>query len=236
MLKKKLISEYKHFRDEAGILDYLFWWFARALLFVALVKTLKSGNNDFLAMKIRTNFLLLFVLPLLHLLPRKIFLARISYRVQSFVSMMLIMTSYFGQYKGLYSKSEWFDLYLHFFGCMIGVYLAYELFMSLKKDSGPLDPLTGAVCGFGLSFFFAVAWEIFEFVSDCIYPMSNAQNWSCHNSQGLIKILEVFGPLNPERLALIDTMTDLIAGSLGSIVGGIILYVYLNLKTRRSDG
>ena len=227
MLVKKIKTEYEYINKEIRPAEYLLWWLARIMLFVALMLTLKAGNNDFLAKKIKSNLLASFIFPLIHLLPRRFFPARLNYRLQSLIALMLIMTSFFGQYKGLYSTSEWFDIYLHFFGCLACVYVGYELLIALRNKQEALEPMTGAICGFGLSFVLAIGWEIFEFISDCIYPLSNAQNWSCYNSDRLIALLP---PMDPARLALIDTMTDLAAGSLGSLVGGFLLYTYLKKK------
>jgi len=231
MLIKKIKSEYDFLRKEISAVEYAFWWLVRILLFAALLSTIKAGNNDFLDKKIRSNFLLTFAFPAVHLLPRRFFPARLDYRVQSVISAMLLVTSFFGQYKGFYSTKEWFDLYLHFFGCFFCVYLGYELVRALLNKKEGIEPSLATISGFGLSFFFAVAWEIFEFISDSIYPMSNAQNWSCYNSDRLIALLP---PMDPARLALIDTRTDRAAGSLGSILGAIALYIYLKYKQRKS--
>jgi len=230
-LKNKITAEYRIFRKEVAWLEYAFWWVVRAAIIYALVKSLADGDPRDLALRLSAKLLSSFMLPVLHLLPRKIFIAKLSYRVQTIASVMLLLTAVLGQFKGYYSSVEWFDAYLHTFGCFVCVFAGYELTMALKRDNFALSPLVGAMSGFGFSFFFAVAWEIFEFTSDTLMTGGNSQNWSFYNSDGL---LAYFPDIEPQRYALLDTMTDLIFGAVGSILGGIALLVYLRIKNKKN--
>lgn len=231
LIKNKLTNEYKTFRDEVTWVEYALWWVARAALLYVLVKSIKEMRGDVLVMQLRWEFVLSFLLSVLHLLPRKIFLARLSYRVQDIVLAMLIVTAVFGQFKGFYSTVEWYDAYLHIIGCFACVFAGYELIMALKRDNHSLAPVVAAMCGFGFSFFFAVGWEIFEFICDTVFVSSNSQNWSAVNSDQLIAL---FPNIDPRRLALLDTMSDLIAGTLGSLLGGISIFPYVRYQNKRN--
>ena len=145
---------------------------------------------------------------------------------------MLLTTAFFGQYKGFYSNVEWYDAYLHIIGCFVFVYAGYELTMALKRDDLPLAPVVAAMCGFGLSFFFAVGWEIFEFFCDNYFIGSNSQNWSNINSNELMALLP---PIDPQRYALLDTMTDMIAGTVGSLLGGITVFAYVYRTNKKAS-
>ncbi|MEI6578120.1 MAG: hypothetical protein WCN92_01500 [Eubacteriales bacterium] len=231
MIKKKLLSEYEIFRDEVTWAEYALWWAARIMLFYALGKTISIGITGVTLFQLGAEVALTFALPLLHLLPRKIFLARLSYRVQDVVVLLLFVTAYFGQFKGFYSNVEWYDVYLHVLGMFLCVYAGYALIMALKRDNLPMAPVVAAMCGFGFSFFLAVSWEIFEFACDSIWVGSNSQNWSNSDSNQLLALLPL---MDPRRYALLDTMSDLIAGTIGSFLGGITIFPYVNLMNKKA--
>jgi hypothetical protein len=232
VVKRKLIGEYKTFREEVTWVEYALWWAGRFMLIYALVKEIKGGYGASAILQMKVEVALTFVLPLLHLLPRKIFITRLSYRVQDILVFMLFVTAYFGQYRGFYSNVEWYDVYLHVIGGFVFVYAGYELTMALKHDKLPLAPVVAAMCGFGLSFFFAVGWEIFEFFCDNYFVGSNSQNWANGNSNQLLALLP---PIDPQRYALLDTMSDLIAGTIGSLLGGVALFPYVYVINKKAS-
>jgi len=231
LIKQKLCSEYRIFRRQVTWTEYTLWWVGRLALLYILVTAVRENRGELLVMQLKWEFGLSFAFPLLHLLPRKIFLARISYRVQDVIVLMLAITSVFGQFKGYYSTVEWYDAYLHIIGSFVFVYVGYELTMALKRGDEPVAPVVAAMCGFGFSFFCAVGWEIFEFVCDTVIVASNSQNWSFINSSHL---LSFFPGIDPRRLALLDTMTDLIAGAAGSLLGGTLLFPYVAYQNKKA--
>ena len=231
MIQEKLAGEYLVFRRQVTWAEYVLWWAGRLALLYVLVMAVREQRGEILVMQLKWEFGLTFAFPLLHLLPRKLFLARISYRVQDVIVLMLVITSVFGQFKGFYSTVEWYDAYLHIIGSFVFVYVGYELTMALKRDNLPLAPVVAAMCGFGFSFFCAVGWEIFEFTCDTIFASSNSQNWSFVNSQ---QLLSFFPGIDPRRLALLDTMTDLIAGAMGSLLGGVLMLPYVAYQNKKA--
>ena len=232
MIKTKLAGEYRIFRSEVTWAEYALWWAVRLILLYALIDSVRQSRSQVTILQLGSEFALSFALPLLHLLPKKVFLSRINYRVQDAVVVMLLTTAFFGQYKGFYSNVEWYDAYLHIIGCFVFVYAGYELTMALKRDDLPLAPVVAAMCGFGLSFFFAVGWEIFEFFCDNYFTGSNSQNWSNINSNELMALLP---PIDPQRYALLDTMTDMIAGTVGSLLGGITVFAYVYRTNKKAS-
>lgn len=230
-IKGKLKSEYKIFRNEVAWVEYALWWVARAAILYALIKTIQNERAESLVLQIYSKFAFTFFLTIVHLLPRKVFLARLSYRVQDII-IFLLTASAFGQYAGFYNNVEWYDFYIHVIDCFLCVFVGYALAAAIKHDEKSLSPVVAAMCGFGLSFFFAVCWEIFEFSSDTIFAGNNSQNWMFIDSKQLLSFFP--DNIDPRRLPLFDTMTDLIGGAMGSFLGGISLYVFMCVKKRRS--
>lgn len=227
----KIKKEFGIFRKQVTWLEYALWWAARIALLYALIRAVTGKMSGILILQLKAELALLFVFPALHLLPRSIFIARLSYRAQDAIVVMLFTTAYFGQYKGFYSTVEWYDAYMHILGCFVCVFAGYALTVSLKHDSLPLAPVVAAMCGFGFSFFFAAGWEIFEFICDIVTPSNNTQNWAASNSEHIIALLP---EMDPRRYALLDTMSDLVTGAVGSLLGGVSLFVYACVKNKKS--
>ncbi len=229
--KEKVKNEFKIFREEISRLEYAFWWIARIAMLYALLKARRGDFAHDLVLQFWAKFLASFILPAARLLPKKIFLARLPYRLQTAALFMLSVTSVLGQFGGLYSSTEWFDLVMHVIGGFLGVMVGYMLTKTLDKDGESMTPVISAVSGFGLSLFFATAWEIFEFFTDTLIEGSNAQNWMVLSSERMIAF---FPEVDPRRHVLFDTMTDLIAGVVGTTIGGTVLFFYLYFKNRKS--
>jgi hypothetical protein len=229
LIKRKLKSEYSQFRKEATWLEFAFWCVGWVLLGYALIVSTKEGRNPQTILVIKAQSSATVLILIFHLLPRKIFLARISYRTQTWVMILVLAAAFVGKYLYIYSIIPWYDFYLHAFGCFICVFAGYELAKSMKYDDKPLEPVIGAVCGFGLSFFAAVVWEMFEFVCDQFFD-GNTQNWKFSPSEKFLTAL----PTDPARFPLMDTMTDLISGAVGSLIGGIVIFAVLCAIRRRT--
>lgn len=230
MLKRKLINEYKIFRSEATWAEFALWWLMRGLLIYALVTVGKQDRNPVIALQLKSEIVLSFIIPLMHLLPKRIFLSRIHYRTQNSVMIMIFLMAFMGQYMDYLNKYEWYDTYMHVVSSLVFVFICYRLTLSLQRGDKKISPMVGAICAFGLSFLFAIGWEIFEFICDFLFLDSNTQNWSFVHSD---QLQALFPNIDPRRYPLLDTMVDLIADTIGSVIGGFLLYVYLLIKKRK---
>ena len=229
-IKRKLKSEYKQFRKDATWFEFGFWCIGWILMVYALVSAIKTNRDPNLTMILEADTVAAFMIPVFHiLLPRKIFLARISYRAITWVMILVVGAGFIGKFLDIYKIVASYDSYLHVFGCYILVFAGYEMAKALKHGDEPLVPVVAAMCGFGLTFFCAVTWEMFEFVCDQFFN-GNTQNWAFAPDQHFMQMW----PMAVQRYALVDTMTDLICGTLGSFAGGITLFVYMCRKNRKA--
>lgn len=228
LFKKKLRSEYERFREESTWLELAFWCAGWALLIYALIVSTRKGMPPQTILVIKAQSTATVLIPLFHLFPGKTFLNRISYRAQTWVMILVLAASFVGKFMNIYTIIPWYDFYLHAFGCFVCVFAGYKVARSIKRSREPLPPVIGAICGFGLSFFAAVAWEIFEFVCDQFFA-GNTQNWTFSPSERFLEFL----PTDPARFPLMDTMTDIISGTVGSFAGGIVLFAVLCVQSRR---
>ncbi len=228
-IKSSLQREYKQFRKDATWFEFAFWCVGWTLMVYALINANMKNRDPNIIMIIEADTAAAFAIPIFHLLPRKVFLARISYRAITWVLILALGAGFIGKFLDIYKIVASYDSYLHVFGCFFLVFACYEMAKALKHGDEPLNPVIAAVCGFGLSFFAAVSWEIFEFTCDQFFN-GNTQNWAFAPDQHFMQMW----PMDMRRYALIDTMTDLICGTLGSFAGGITLFVYLCRKNRKA--
>lgn len=123
------------------------------------------------------------------------------------VLLFIFITMFLANEFGFYSVIPYLDKIEHLFSglilCLVGL-LIYK-----KASDGEKTAVPSAKVAVWLSFFFSVAmagvWEIYEFTTDRLFGL---------NSQ--------FG-------SLVDTMTDIICGTIGAVVTSI----YLAFKAKR---
>ena len=223
-IRGKIKFELSEIKREIGPIEYAFWWLVRVLMFVGAVDCMDSGDTGHLILQMWSNFGLLFVLPEIHILSRKrCFFARLSYHNQTVAALMVLLTSYIGNYRNLYGNLEAYDFYVHFFSGIVCVFVGYDLAKALAPSSADkFDTNIKTITGFGLSCFAALFWEIYEFCFDAIMTSGT----QAHGDEPE-KILAMLIQPHEAQLPLFDTMTDAIAGFLGAVVGGLIFRIIL---------
>ncbi len=119
---------------------------------------------------------------------------------------------YFGTMLKLYSIIPIYDLILHFASGILLVFLGhyvYDLLIARHKNSSIPMVITISYCTL-LSIASAAVWEIWEFTGDVLFGLT---------SQGS---------------NISDTMTDITAGSIGAVIGGFMLWIILNHKSKKN--
>lgn len=110
---------------------------------------------------------------------------------------------------------------MHIFsGAMLGA-LGFSFVNILNKQEEvhvELSPIFVALFAFGFAISLGVIWEIYEFACDGIIG-SNMQKFALENGTNLVG-----------RVALLDTMEDLIVDGLGALSMCIIGYISLKYK------
>jgi len=102
-----------------------------------------------------------------------------------------------GEIFDLYERLPWWDLFLHFkSGWMASLFISFLLLRYTAIRTGWAVALIAASCSVHLG----VAWEIFEYVMD------NQLGW------------------NMQKSGLDDTMADMVADTLGALIGSLAAY------------
>jgi len=128
---------------------------------------------------------------------------------------------FLGEVRNYYHRIPYWDTMLHTLsGAMFGA-LGFSVVNILNKNEKvhvKLSPIFVALFSFLFAVTLGVMWEIFEYAVDGVLGV-NMQKFALEN-----------GTLLSGRLAVVDTMQDLIVDSIGAFVMSIIGYISLKYK------
>ena len=138
-----------------------------------------------------------------------------------FFYIFVLFATVLGEVCSLYYIIPWWDNLLHISsGIMLGMFGGILLidFFKRKKCENLISPMFFAAIIVCFAVCIGVVWEIYEFAGDSLLGL-NMQKFILQDGTALIG-----------QVALIDTMTDLILDSIGSIVAAISAYSSLKHK------
>lgn len=228
-IKDKIKSEIHIMKKEITLPEYIFWWLCRGIMIYVVITTYIQESSGHFDLQMRANTVFLFILPVLHMLPRKYtFLARLHHRVQTIVCFMVITTSFLGNYIDLYGVWGNYDTFIHFVAGVVCVPVGYYLLLAFSTEEEKHSPLAKTVAGFGLSCFASLVWECYEYIFDWIASAST-QGWGETPNAAFIEKY----PTDPLRYPLFDTMSDALAGLTGAVITGMAMRVILETKEHR---
>lgn len=182
----------------------LFKWSFRLILFsltIYYIITNKSGSN--------TNFISNGVVIIFtSFLPDMICIAfkfNISTAIDLLTQSFIFMTLFMGKMYRYYSIWPWWDLFLHWLSGVILGFIALTVLKPLagKKVYPLLSPLLVSIFIFLFSVTGAALWEFWEFAGDQLLGYDS------------------------QLFSLIDTMTDMIIGSLGGLIVAFMGYLFI---------
>ena len=226
-LKQKLHTELTALRREISLQEYLFWWLCRLVMIAFSIRECIIGDDaSYFRLQMLLVTALQFVLPALHLLPRRRFtLARMSYHAQTAAGLMAVIPCVLGNCLGFYDRFWWFDCFVHLLAGIVIVPVGVMLIRAAANGRERLSPVTASAVGFGLSCFLSLGWECYEFLFDW-FTGCNTQNWS-GTPQG--PLIDRF-PTDPLRYPLYDTLSDQLAGLLGALATAIALRLWMERR------
>lgn len=231
-LKKTLKDLHEERKRDVPLPVYIFWWVVRILVIYGAIMSLIT-HNTLETPQMFVNIVVCFIFTFFKLFPKeKFLLSRLSFRLETIVIFLNLMTTYFGSYLRFYETVPAWDMMVHFVFSIVGVYFAYEVTVAASKKRLDLEPVVGALCGFGLCNAGGVFWEIYEFTVDQISGR-NVQHWDLSQAANG-KGTEIFHFTNPMRYALLDTMSDLIFAFVGTIIGTVIIYYWLKKRAQKA--
>ena len=229
-IKQRIKNEFKRRKNEISTPEYILWWVIRLSIFGAFFYS--YGNiPPALSLSIACNFVATFAVSLLSFIfPAKLLLGRLPYRVQTYVGIFTFLGAVLNQALDVGRYIDNYDKYLHVFSGFLVVFMGCYIFKSLAPDKNP-DDKQMIFASFGFSYFVAAFWEIFEFMADFFIPGSTNQGYNIGIDYSML-FFKIFGhgAENMNQAPLMDTMLDLIAALVGSVVAVIILVIITKRK------
>lgn len=196
-----------------------------------LIYRIATTNNDVInneISRVRSDYVLMLLqcvvgivaMAMPNLITKK-FKIEIPTKIYYLYVIFLYAAIFLGEIRSFYYRIPYWDMILHTFsGTMLG-FFGFSFVFLLNKDETlnmKLSPIFIAIFAFCFSITIGVAWEFYEYFSDMILK-TNMQKFALENGNGLIG-----------RLALVDTMEDLIVDTIGAFVACSIGYISLKYK------
>lgn len=178
------------------------------------------------------NSLGMYAIPLLRLLDfKKLFFAKIPYRIQTYISVMIFFGSFMGHAVNAYRFFTSYDKFLHVVSGVIVVLIGDVLAHSYDKN------MTSKIRFFlaqGLSYTVMVLWELCEFFSDFYIKDSVNQGFSYTPSEDFF-FFKIFGhgQGNIAQYPVFDTNIDMLCAVVSSLVTGVIILCIIKNKEKR---
>ena len=240
-IKERFTRLFTEIRTELPLFEYILWWILRLILLMGGIWCIFKNPDRTFEMFI--SVALSFCIPILHLLFTNLWPGRVPIRLQTVGTIYLIVTSFCGTLLNFYYLFPWWDIVLHTFGGAILVYVGYCIMVALNAKHhsryGDPSPIVQASWGVGFSAFATLVWEILEFTFDSV-TLGDSQHWRVNPDPRFEIFKTVTDPaqidlfhLDFGRYALLDTMTDIICGLSGAVVGFIVVLAWLHRQERR---
>lgn len=139
-------------------------------------------------------------------------LLKTKFKMPSLIYISSVFFAFMAQYLGnafdMYHKFKYWDKVLHFTSGLILGLLGYVLFLNIAPKEA--REKMNSWCSVLFTFLFGTAcagvWEIYEFTVDHLFGML------CQNN------------------SLVDTMSDIIAGTITSLIVAVLLFIHQNKK------
>lgn len=222
--QNKYRTEKAKLSADCCIADILFWWCTRAVMLYAFIVMENRAEATLLS----ANLIGTFAITLVHIIfPEGSFFSKVSYRVQSLITVIVFLGSYCGNYVWLYNIVPRFDLFLHLISGVLCVMGGYYIALTLIKPDSRKNVLI--ITGFAalFSFFIMPAWEISEFVGDFIWGTANQGfYWGPTDESFLFKVFGR-GSHNTALYPLYDTFYDVLLAIVTTVPTAAGVYIFL---------
>lgn len=233
----KLKDNLREMREQISIPEYLFWWAARVFMLLYIIQTFKGDHKwiDYL-LPVIVGIGTFAVLLMRMITPRGSLFGRLSFHLQTFVSMMCVAGSV-GNYFGLYSVNGTlhYDWILHVVSGVPMTMLGYYLLVAMNGNKTKLTPQICACGSMGFSFIVIIGWEIFEYCGDYLFGDCNQRyNWEIVPEDPFYKFF-TNSAAGQAQLPLADTIVDMATAFFVTIFTGIVLYAFLKHKERKQE-
>ena len=167
-----------------------------------------SGKDGFtLAILQRLGMIVLLFVPMI---VERIFKIKFPAFFNISLYVFFIFAVFIGTFMDIYSVFRHWDTILHGFSAVLFGLLSMCLVCTWFKNREDISPVFLLIFAFCFSLAIEAVWEIYEYTVDAIIVGYNAQRYIENG-------VELVG-----RAALYDTMKDIILGTIGALIAGIV--------------
>lgn len=236
-IKSFFKSELQSLKGSVGRLEYASWWILRIMMVVAAFVKYKELGPEFSAtvLNLVLNTFSCFAITLMRLIlvPKK-YICKISYRCQTWLNVLVFFASFLGHgINCIYYVMSW-DKLMHLLTGFLFVFIGYELISIFARPEDRMSPLLSGFTAFGFSNVAIVVWEMFEFFVDYYWPEScnQAYNFDPNRDPWFYAIFGL-GAQNENQWSVFDTCVDMTCAFVTSILGAVVLVVWLYKKEKK---
>ncbi len=184
---------------------------------------MSTNKSDFVVPLLQR--ILAIIVVFIPFLLKKIFKISFPKLATSVYYLFLFLSIYLGTFIGLYTKTEAWDMIVHFLsGLVFGFFAMFLVNMLTTKNKENINPYFVFIFVFCFALAVGACWEIYEFTFDSLLGL-NMQGYATQGG------LDYIG-----QKALLDTMLDIVFDFLGAIISAIICgvcaYKYKNFVSK----
>ncbi len=184
---------------------------------------MSSNKTDYLVPL--TQRILAIIIAFIPLFLKKIFKISFPKLATSVFYLFLFLSIYLGTFIGLYTKTEVWDMIIHFLsGVVFGFFAMFLINLFMYKNKQKTNPYFVFIFVFCFALSIGACWEIYEFTFDSLLGL-NMQGFA---TQGGLNYIG--------QKALLDTMLDIVFDFFGAVVSAIICgvcaYKYKNFVSK----
>lgn len=189
-------------------------FFSILLAVQALIQNVSPNNKWFLCFQVFLGILLCF----LPFLVERIFKFIASSTLKIFYWVFIYLAVFLGTGLSFYSIFFYWDKILHFSSAILLTLVGIGILSVTEPNFKKLSIKTIILFGFLFAMTCGIFWEFYEFTFDGILGL-NMQRFATSSGKKLVG-----------RLALMDTMGDLITNTIGTLIFSILCYIKLKKK------
>ncbi len=230
-------SEIDCLKSSVSKIEYASWWILRVIMAIALIVKYRELGPGFsmTVLQLSLNLLATFTITLVRLIliPKKI-VCKLPFRCQTYLNILIFFASFCGHgLNYIHDVMSW-DKIMHLLTGLLFVFIGNELLNMFSRPDDKMSPLLQTFTAFGFSNIAIVIWEIFEFFVDYYWPESCNQAYNIDpNRDPWFQAIFGLGAQNENQWAVFDTCVDMICAFVTSIIGAVILVVWLYKKEKK---
>lgn len=199
-----------HYPVDVPKVDMIIWIAAQIGIFI-------WGSVEFLQGKTSAFIQMIWILIFSHLWDcfqlfgyGRSFIAKLNVKSQTILTVFMFFAMVVGSTFNLNHEFKYFDLVLHSFSGVLATWVGYDWCVIMQGEKKPVQPAVASMFALAFSMTIAIGWEFYEFSVDRLYGFA-VQCSTPYTEDGLI-----------------DTMVDLAACAVGSVITMLVTAFYRN--------